>query len=112
MSMNNATFERFYSIYDLDRIMLPHWKQFTVIDPIYHYIIGTLIGSISLTAVIGNIIIIVVLTSTKYLRNLSTIFILNLAISDLIFSLIDGLFLKTISMFNTRWAFNADRRFP
>ncbi|KAL3309821.1 Melanopsin, partial [Cichlidogyrus casuarinus] len=81
---------------------------FPAIDPIYHYVFGTLIGIIGLAAVVANLIVILVFTSSKKLRTLPTIFILNLAISDLTFSLICALLLKTISMFNTRWAFSAD----
>ncbi|KAL7059159.1 hypothetical protein AAHC03_013533 [Spirometra sp. Aus1] len=81
----------------------PFWKQFDLNKPIIKAAFGTAIGLISLSAAIGNGIVVGVFLSSKCLRTPPNIFIISLAISDMAFSLIMGFPLKTISSFIGYW---------
>ncbi|BHF69293.1 Melanopsin [Sparganum proliferum] len=90
----------------------PFWKQFDLNKPIVKAVFGTVIGLISLSATIGNGIVVGVFLSSKCLRTPPNIFIISLAISDMAFSLIMGFPLKTISSFIGYWNWGKLERTP
>ncbi|KAK3090771.1 hypothetical protein FSP39_014497 [Pinctada imbricata] len=86
-----------------DIFIHPHWYQFPPISDTWHYIIGIYITIVGITGIIGNSIVIWVFSTTRNLKTPSNMFIVNLALSDLIFSAVNGFPLLTISAFNKRW---------
>nr|BBA21101.2 rhodopsin [Ambigolimax valentianus] len=83
----------------------PHWYQFPLITPAWHYAMGIFITFVSIFGSMGNMLVMYIFGTTKTLRTPSNIFVLNLSMSDLIFSIINGFPLMTISCFNRRWIF-------
>nr|CAH8870836.1 unnamed protein product [Trichobilharzia regenti] len=88
---------------DFMSIVHPHWHQFTPPDPLYNYLVGIYIGIVGILAVLGNSLVITLFILCKQLRTPPNILIVNLAISDFSFALINGFPLKTIAAFNQRW---------
>nr|WAB24747.1 rhodopsin [Haliotis discus hannai] len=88
-----------------DIFIHPHWKSFPPIPDVWHYTIGVYITAVGITGVIGNLIVIYIFSKTKGLRTPSNMFVVNLALSDLIFSAVNGFPLLSISAFNKRWMF-------
>nr|AKS48308.1 rhabdomeric opsin 2 [Platynereis dumerilii] len=87
----------------------PHWRKYrqmleNVPDSV-HYILGIYITFVGFAGVIGNAIVIFVFTATKSLRTPSNMFIVNLAMSDLGFSLVNGFPLMSVSSFMRKWYF-------
>ncbi|KAL3307814.1 Melanopsin [Cichlidogyrus casuarinus] len=100
------------SVLDSDKefseLLHPHWQQFEPIEPIYNYLVGAYIGMAGIFGIFGNLLVIFVFLTSKSLRTLPNAFIVNLAISDFTFSLINGFPLKTIANFNGRWMWGKD----
>ncbi|XP_060066760.1 rhodopsin, GQ-coupled-like [Ylistrum balloti] len=93
-------------IYDTyDYFIHPHWKRFPPVSDSWHYFDGIFIGLVGITGVIGNILVIWMFTTNKKLKTPSNMLIVNLALSDLTFSAINGFPLKSISAFSKRWVF-------
>ncbi|XP_060068706.1 rhodopsin, GQ-coupled-like [Ylistrum balloti] len=93
-------------LYDtFDYYIHPHWKQFPPVSDTWHYFIGLFITVVGISGVIGNIVVISIFTTTKTLKSPSNMLIVNLALSDLTFSAVNGFPLLTVSAFNTRWVF-------
>ncbi|GAA55305.1 opsin-like receptor [Clonorchis sinensis] len=84
-------------------IVHPYWHKFPVPDPLYHYFVGAYITIMCTTAILGNILVIALFSLCKQLRTPANLLIINLAINDLSFSIINGFPLKTISSINQRW---------
>ncbi|XP_060565088.1 rhodopsin, GQ-coupled-like [Ruditapes philippinarum] len=83
----------------------PHWKNFPIVSDEWHYLIGIIITCVGITGIIGNSLVIWMFSREKSLRTSSNMFIVNLAISDLTFSVVNGFPLFSISSFNKRWIF-------
>ncbi|KAK4474911.1 hypothetical protein MN116_002019 [Schistosoma mekongi] len=81
----------------------PHWHKFTQPDPLYYYLVGIYIGIVGILAVMGNSLVITLFILCKQLRTPPNMLIVNLAVSDFSFALINGFPLKTIASFNQRW---------
>uniref|UniRef100_A0A2C9JUU2 G-protein coupled receptors family 1 profile domain-containing protein n=1 Tax=Biomphalaria glabrata TaxID=6526 RepID=A0A2C9JUU2_BIOGL len=92
-----------YDTYDL--FIHPHWYQFALISPAWHYAMGIFITFVSIFGSLGNLLVMYIFGTTKSLRTPSNMFIVNLSMSDFIFSIIMGFPLMTISCFNRRWIF-------
>ncbi|VDO63277.1 unnamed protein product [Schistosoma curassoni] len=88
---------------DFMSIVHPHWHKFTQPDPLYYYLVGIYIGIVGILAVMGNSLVITLFLLCKQLRTPPNMLIVNLAISDFSFALINGFPLKTIASFNQRW---------
>ncbi|KAK7111806.1 rhodopsin-like [Littorina saxatilis] len=100
-SISNTT--HIYDTYDL--FIHPHWKQFPLVPVIWHYAIGVFITFVGISGTFGNLLVIYIFGTTKNLRTPSNMFVVNLALSDLTFSAVNGFPLLTISAFNRRWIF-------
>lgn len=59
-----------------------HWYQFPPMDPLWHGILGFVIGVLGFVSIIGNGMVIYIFTSTKTLRTPSNFLVVNLAMSD------------------------------
>lgn len=60
----------------------PHWYQFAPMNPLWHAILGFVIGVLGMISIIGNGMVIYIFTTTKSLRTPSNLLVINLAISD------------------------------
>ncbi|XP_074113292.1 long wavelength sensitive opsin 1 isoform X1 [Cotesia typhae] len=59
-----------------------HWYQFPPMNPLWHAILGFVIGCLGCVSVIGNGMVVFIFTSTKNLRTPSNLLVINLAFSD------------------------------
>nr|BDI63179.1 GQ-rhodopsin 1 [Peronia verruculata] len=93
-------------VYDTYEIFIhPHWYQYGLISPAWHYAMGIFITFVSIFGALGNLLVMYIFGTTKTLRTPSNMFIVNLSMSDFIFSIIQGFPLMTISCFTRRWIF-------
>lgn len=67
---------------DMLHLIDPHWYQFPPLNPMWHGILGFVIGVLGLISVSGNGMVVYIFLSTKSLRTPSNLFVINLAISD------------------------------
>ncbi|XP_015609841.1 rhodopsin isoform X2 [Cephus cinctus] len=59
-----------------------HWYQFPPMNPLWHAILGFVIGCLGVVSVIGNGMVVYIFTTTKNLRTPSNLLVINLAFSD------------------------------
>nr|CAD7588261.1 unnamed protein product [Timema genevievae] len=59
-----------------------HWYQFPPINPLWHGLLGFVIGVLGMISVIGNGMVVYIFSSTKSLRTPSNLLVVNLAFSD------------------------------
>lgn len=59
-----------------------HWYQFPPMNPLWHAILGLVIGCLGLVSIIGNGMVVFIFTSTKNLRTPSNLLVVNLAFAD------------------------------
>lgn len=59
-----------------------HWYQYPPLNPLWHAILGFVIGVLGFISVAGNGMVVYIFLSTKSLRTPSNLFVINLAISD------------------------------
>lgn len=64
-----------------------HWYQFPPMNPLWHALLGFVIGVLGVISVIGNGMVIYIFTTTKSLRTPSNLLVINLAISDFLMML-------------------------
>ncbi|XP_021357501.1 rhodopsin, GQ-coupled [Mizuhopecten yessoensis] len=84
-----------------------HWTQFPPVTEEWHYIIGVYITIVGLLGIMGNTTVVYIFSNTKSLRSPSNLFVVNLAVSDLIFSAVNGFPLLTVSSFHQKWIFGS-----
>ncbi|XP_012235220.1 rhodopsin isoform X1 [Linepithema humile] len=65
----------------------PHWYQFPPMNPLWHALLGFVIGILGSISVIGNGMVVYIFTTTKSLRTPSNLLVVNLAISDFLMML-------------------------
>ncbi|XP_033747547.1 rhodopsin, GQ-coupled-like [Pecten maximus] len=99
----NTTTSHVFDTYDY--YIHPHWRHYPVVSDNWHYFVGLFITVVGISGVIGNMVVIWMFSSTKTLKTPSNMLIVNLALSDLTFSAVNGFPLLTISAFNKRWVF-------
>ncbi|XP_069134425.1 rhodopsin-like [Argopecten irradians] len=88
-----------------DYYIHPHWRKYPVVSDSWHFFVGLFITVVGISGVTGNIVVIWIFSSVKTLKTPSNLLIVNLALSDLTFSAVNGFPLFTISAFNKRWVF-------
>ncbi|XP_011882364.1 PREDICTED: rhodopsin [Vollenhovia emeryi] len=64
-----------------------HWYQFPPMNPLWHALLGFVIGILGSVSVIGNGMVVYIFTTTKSLRTPSNLLVVNLAISDFLMML-------------------------
>ncbi|RZB84930.1 rhodopsin 1/6-like [Asbolus verrucosus] len=67
---------------DMLHLVDAHWYQFAPMNPLWHGILGFVIGILGVISVIGNGMVIYIFSSTKTLRTPSNLLVVNLAFSD------------------------------
>lgn len=72
---------------DMLHLVDPHWYQFPPMNPLWHAILGFMIGVLGFVSVIGNGMVIYIFSSTKTLRTASNLLVVNLAFSDFLMML-------------------------
>lgn len=60
----------------------PHWYQFQPINPLWHALLGFVIGCLGFVSIMGNGMVIYIFSTTKSLRTPSNLLVVNLAFSD------------------------------
>nr|QWV42663.1 long wavelength sensitive opsin [Lilioceris merdigera] len=59
-----------------------HWYQFPPMNPLWHGILGFMIGVLGFISIVGNGMVVYIFSSTKALRTPSNLLVVNLAFSD------------------------------
>lgn len=72
---------------DMLHLIDAHWYQFPPLNPMWHAILGFVIGLLGFISVSGNGMVVYIFLSTKSLRTPSNLFVINLAISDFLMML-------------------------
>lgn len=67
---------------DMKSLVHIHWNQFPPVNPMWHYLLGTLYIFLGVISLIGNGVVISLFTKTKELRGTANMFVVNLAFSD------------------------------
>ncbi|CAH0722549.1 unnamed protein product, partial [Brenthis ino] len=67
---------------DMLHLIDPHWYQFPPMNPLWHGLLGFVIGVLGFISVTGNGMVIYIFTTTKTLKTPSNILVVNLAFSD------------------------------
>ncbi|XP_053999653.1 rhodopsin, long-wavelength-like [Hylaeus anthracinus] len=67
---------------DMLHLIDAHWYQYPPLNPLWHSLLGLVIGVLGFISVSGNGMVIYIFLSTKSLRTPSNLFVVNLAISD------------------------------
>ncbi|CAG0896623.1 unnamed protein product [Darwinula stevensoni] len=81
-----------------------HWYQFPPMNPLWHAILGFVIGVLGVISVIGNFVVIYVFMTTRSLKTPSNLIVVNLAFSD--FLMMATMFPPmVINCYNETWAF-------
>ncbi|CAG0896356.1 unnamed protein product [Darwinula stevensoni] len=68
---------------DMLHLVNDHWYQFPPLNPLWHGILGFTIGILGVLALIGNLTVLHVFTTTRALKTPSNVLVVNLAFSDL-----------------------------
>lgn len=67
---------------DMLHLIDAQWYQYPPLNPMWHGILGFVIGVLGFISVSGNGMVVYIFLSTKGLRTPSNLFVINLAISD------------------------------
>lgn len=67
---------------DMKALIHPHWNKFPPVNPMWHYLLGTIYIFLGAISLIGNGVVISLFTKTKGLRSTANMFVVNLAFSD------------------------------
>nr|QWV42729.1 long wavelength sensitive opsin [Hylobius abietis] len=67
---------------DMLHMVDAYWYQYAPLNPLWHGILGFMIGILGFISIIGNGMVVYIFTSTKPLRTPSNLLVVNLAFSD------------------------------
>lgn len=81
-----------------------YWNQFPPLNPLWHGILGFVIGILGCISVLGNGMVIYIFSTTKSLRTPSNLLVVNLAFSDffMMFCMSPAM---VINCYNETWVF-------
>nr|BAQ54839.1 opsin, long-wavelength sensitive type [Asiagomphus melaenops] len=82
----------------------PYWYQFPPLNPLWHGILGFVIGVLGIISWAGNGVVIYIFSCTKSLRTPSNLLVVNLAISDFLMMVVMCPFMLINCMHET-WIF-------
>jgi len=68
---------------DMKSMIHPHWQSFPPVNPMVHYILGSLYIVIGITSFFGNFLVMYLFSKTKDLKTPANNFVVNLAFSDM-----------------------------
>jgi len=83
-----------------------HWYQFPPMNPLWHAILGFMIGLLGSISIIGNGMVIYIFSTTKGLRTPSNLLVVNLAFSDF-FMMFTMSPTMVINCYNETWVLGA-----
>ena len=72
---------------DMRHMVDDYWYQFPPLNPLWHAILGFVIGVLGFVSITGNSMVIYIFGSTKSLRTPSNLLVVNLAFSDFLMML-------------------------
>jgi r-opsin len=72
---------------DMLSMIDPHWNQFAPMNPLWHGLLGFVIGVLGVVSIIGNGMVCYIFSSTKSLKTPSNMLVMNLAFSDFLMML-------------------------
>nr|BAQ54887.1 opsin, long-wavelength sensitive type [Epiophlebia superstes] len=81
-----------------------HWYQFPPMNPLWHGILGFVIGLLGFISYAGNSVVIYIFSTTKSLRTPSNLLVVNLAFSDFLMMLVMCPFML-INCYYETWVF-------
>nr|BAQ54852.1 opsin, long-wavelength sensitive type [Anax parthenope] len=81
-----------------------HWYQFPPMNPLWHGILGFVIGLLGVISYAGNIVVIYIFSTTKSLRTPSNLLVVNLAFSDFLMMIVMCPFML-INCYYETWVF-------
>nr|ART29992.1 opsin [Heliconius hecuba flava]ART29996.1 opsin [Heliconius hecuba flava] len=89
---------------DMLHLIDPHWHQFPPMNPLWHGLLGFVIGVLGFISVTGNGMVVYIFTTTKSLKTPSNILVVNLAFSDflMMFMMAPPM---VINCYNETWVF-------
>ncbi|POC59217.1 hypothetical protein CRN32_04735 [Vibrio vulnificus] len=89
---------------DMLHLIDPHWHQFPPMNPLWHGLLGFVIGVLGFISVTGNGMVVYIFTTTKTLKTPSNILVVNLAFSDflMMFMMAPPM---VINCYNETWVF-------
>nr|ART29880.1 opsin [Eueides isabella]ART29883.1 opsin [Eueides isabella] len=89
---------------DMLHLIDPHWYQFPPMNPLWHGLLGFVIGVLGFISVTGNGMVVYIFTTTKSLKTPSNILVVNLAFSDflMMFMMAPPM---VINCYNETWVF-------
>lgn len=67
---------------DMLHMIDPHWYQFPPMNPLWHGLLGFMIGILGFISIVGNGMVIYIFMTTKSLKTPSNLLVVNLAFSD------------------------------
>lgn len=67
---------------DMVHMVDAHWHQFAPMNPLWHAILGFVIGMLGFVSIVGNGMVIYIFSGTKSLKTPSNLLVVNLAFSD------------------------------
>nr|ADN96764.1 long wavelength-sensitive visual pigment [Heliconius hecale]ART29892.1 opsin [Heliconius atthis]ART29977.1 opsin [Heliconius hecale zuleika]ART30041.1 opsin [Heliconius melpomene]ART29896.1 opsin [Heliconius atthis] len=89
---------------DMLHLIDAHWHQFPPMNPLWHGLLGFVIGVLGFISVTGNGMVVYIFTTTKSLKTPSNILVVNLAFSDflMMFMMAPPM---VINCYNETWVF-------
>ncbi|XP_065335711.1 rhodopsin-like [Cloeon dipterum] len=99
MAMSGPVFEAYRSgvtnltvvdmvLPDMLHMVDPHWYKFPPMNPLWHGILGFVIGVLGVISFCGNGMVLYIFGTTKALRSPSNLLVMNLALSDFLMMII------------------------
>ncbi|XP_073959432.1 ceropsin-like [Choristoneura fumiferana] len=89
---------------DMLHMVDPHWYQFPPMNPLWHGLLGFVIGVLGFISMTGNGMVIYIFTTTKNLKTPSNLLVVNLAFSD--FCMMAAMSpAMVINCYNETWVF-------
>nr|AAU93395.1 long wavelength-sensitive rhodopsin [Nymphalis antiopa] len=82
----------------------PHWYQFPPMNPLWHGLLGFVIGILGFISITGNGMVVYIFTTTKTLKTPSNILVVNLAFSDFLMMCVMSPPM-VVNCYNETWVF-------
>lgn len=82
----------------------PHWYQFPPMNPLWHGLLGFLMGVLGFISITGNGMVVYIFTTTKSLKTPSNILVINLAFSDFLMMAVMAPPM-VVNCYNETWVF-------
>lgn len=95
---------------DMLHLIDPHWYKFPPMNPLWHGLLGFVIGVLGVISFCGNGMVLYIFGTTKSLRSPSNLLVMNLALSDFLMMIVMSPPMVINCFYETwvfgRWLFN------